>query len=93
MALASYPFTNVRMIDTQEDFDENLEKIKIENSSQWLQIVGVLTRLAKTKLKLFRDFKANSIDAKQMKNLIETHVAGEVTEIPSFFKINKKGKK
>ncbi|XP_068738666.1 DNA ligase 1-like [Montipora capricornis] len=88
--LSSYSFTNVMTIEGQKDFDESLDKLKVLSSAQWLQIVGVLTRLAKKKMILFRDFQKSLISGKEMKDLIETHVAGEADEIPPFFKIKRK---
>ena len=90
LTLVSYSFTCVKMVDTQEEFNAILEETKVKSNSQWLQMVGVLTRLAKRKINLFRDFKSGNITAEQMKGLIEVHVAGEISEIPSCLKMNKK---
>ena len=88
--LSAYTFTNVMTIESQQEFEESLEKLKVLSSAQWLQIVGVLTRLAKKKMNLFKDFQKSLISVKEMKDRVETHVAGEADEIPPFFKIKRK---
>ena len=57
--------------------------------TRWLQMVGVLTRIAKKKFQVFKSYKAGNITHESMGESIEFQVVGEMNEIPLCFKDKK----